>query len=196
MAEGRVPRSRLSKWLSYARSGRFLVLMQTVGILGAFIVAIMASRLDERRTAATTMFEFDKMLNEAPRKGVIQAAERGECLLKQNQGRFTEADLDNLFDVYDLISVAYDSSLMPKRMVVEEFGYGFEKIYRSAEVQDYLKGVRAEPDTEMWASLDDLARDLGVTAQPVFAACKPAAARASSSPQARATQSKLLYSGS
>jgi hypothetical protein len=183
MADPRVPRSRLSKWLSYVRSSRFLGLMQTVGILGAFIVAIMASRLDERRTAATIMFEFDKMLNTAPRKGIIQAAERGECLLKQNQGRFTEEDLDKLFDVYDLISVAYDSSLMPKTMLVEEFGYGFEKIYRSAEVQDYLKGVRVQPDTEMWASLDDLARDIGVSAEPVFRACKPAQVRASSEPQ-------------
>jgi len=152
--------------------------------VGAFDVAIMASRLDERRTAATIMFEFDKMLNTAPRKGIIQAAERGECLLKENQGRYTEGDLDNLFDVYDLISVAYDSSLIPKRMLVEEFGYPFEKIYRSAEVQEYLKGVRVQPDMEMWASLDDLARDLEISAEPVFRACKPAPARPSSSPQA------------
>lgn len=159
--------------------------MQTVGIVGAFIVAIMASRLDERRTAATIMFEFDKMLNAAPRKGVIQAAERGECLLKQNRGRFTEADLDNVLDVYDLVSVAYDSSLIPKTMLVEEFGSSFEKIYRSAEVQDYLKGVRVQPDTEMWASLDNLARDLGISAEPVFRACKPAPERASNSPDVK-----------
>jgi len=183
MVERRVPRTRLSKWFSYVRSGRFLALMQTVGILGAFIVAIIASRLDERRTAATIMFEFDKMLNTAPRKGIVQAAERGECLLKQNQGRYSEADLDNLFDVYDLISVAYDSSLIPKRMLIEEFGYSFEKIYRSAEVQDYLKGVRVQPDTEMWASLDNLARDLGISVEPVFRACKPAPERVPGSPQ-------------
>jgi hypothetical protein len=69
-------------------------------------------------------------------------------------------------------------------MLIEEFGYPFEKIYRSAEVQEYLKGVRVQPDMEMWASLDDLARDLEISAQPVFRACKPAPARPSSSPQA------------
>jgi hypothetical protein len=166
-------RERLIRAWNFVVSTQFLSIVQTVGIIGAFVIATLALRADARKNSAVLMLEFDKMLSEKRRVDLINSIEKGDCVLKDG-GQFSGDDVDDLLGVYDLLNVAYRNKLINYEMVEEAFSWDFERVYHDGEVQDTLRNERAqEGEPDLFEAVDQLASSFGITVDPVFRSCKP-----------------------
>src|SRR5580692_8554586 len=108
-------RSLRRKFIAALHTQRGLLFVQSVGIIVGLAVSavslilsltIAASTLhgQRERTSADLMLKFDDDLGAGSNPQLLDAIENGDKVLKENGGKFSDDDLDQLLGVYELIA--------------------------------------------------------------------------------------------
>jgi hypothetical protein len=137
---------------------RGLMFVQSVGIIVGLAIStvsltvslmIAASTLhgQRERTSADLMLKFDDDLGAGKNSPLLDAIENGDKVLKEDGGKFSDVDLDQLLGVYELIADTNRDGLISDRMVYDAFSYDLSQVYANAEVQKYVTKCAKEDPT-------------------------------------------------
>lgn len=116
----------------------------------ALVIAILSGAFslstyftDEKRVSADFMLRFDQIINAGTNGAILDAIDDDEPILKP-KGAFTEDQLGNLIDEFEILSVACDEKIINRHMAYEAFSEEVIEAYKNEEVRRYVADSRKD----------------------------------------------------
>lgn len=129
-------------------------------VLTTMLVAVSAfqawvSRQQPSFGTADLIIRYSAKLDAAPNVQILDLIERSQPILTSNGGPITTIALDNYLGIFHSVSDRYDDGLVPRSLVISEFGDAVSRTYKNKEIQEYLAAIRQENE-EYFQGLDQL----------------------------------------